>query len=530
MPNSQDALTQLDQLRTVNHHLRAALDQVDEAVVIIGAAPLDAPGPRIFFANRKAAELTGYPEEKLIGSPIGLIYEGDRLTDLLAKLPIVAEQKRTFQTDKQLKTKSGELLACRWTLSAMSDKSGTPLNYTLAFRERTERTVVPGPGTAGGDTRKGHDPIEQSRAESLALLTGGVAHDFNNVLTSVQANLSLARLGTSISSDIRKHIDDAVAAAESAQALTKQLLGFAKGRSQKRQKHDLGQLIKRSARLATMGSNIRWDLSIASSIRSVEVEETQIVQIFNNLLINARQAMPAGGVIQIGCENIDVTPDMGLKVKPGPYVVATVRDRGTGIPEDQLSKIFEPYFTTKPEGSGLGLATCYSAVQKHEGTITVRSKVNVGTEFNIYLPAVSATSEPSSIEPPRIIPGDGSILVVDDQDGVREVAVQILERLGYDAISATDGEEALRLYMKRMHSGEPISAILMDMTLPGGMSGDETLREIRRLDPNVRSIATSGYFEEDAEDDLRERGYKAMLPKPYTAEGLSVALQSALTS
>ncbi|MEM1297602.1 MAG: ATP-binding protein, partial [Verrucomicrobiota bacterium] len=311
---------------------------------------------------------------------------------------------------------------------------------------------------------------------------------------------------------------------------TKQLLGFAKGSSPKRKKQDLGQLIKRSARLATMGSNIRWDLSIASSLQSVEVDETQIVQVFSNLLINARQAMPAGGIIQIGCENVQVTPEMGLKIQPGPYVVATVRDRGTGIPEDQLSKIFEPYYTTKPEGSGLGLATCYSAVQKHEGTITVRSKIDVGTEFNIYLPAVSADVEPPVIEPPRIIPGDGSILVVDDQDGVRAVAVQILEKLGYDAISATDGEEALRLYMKRMHSGEPISAILMDMTLPGGMSGDETLREIRRLDPNVRSIATSGYFEEDAEMELRERGYKAMLPKPYTAEGLSVALQTVLTS
>ncbi len=226
---AQDAAAQLEQLRTVNHHLRSALDQVDEAVVIIGADPLAAPGPRIFFANRKATELTGFAEEELVGAPIGRIYDGERLTDLLTRLPIVAKKRRTFQTDKQLKRKNGEQLPCRWTLSAMSDKSGTPLNYTLSFRERTGQTnIVPGPGI--GEIREDKtDPLEKSRLESLALLAGGVAHDFNNVLTTIQANLSLAKLGASVSSENRKHIEEAVAAAEGAQALTRQLLGFCQG-------------------------------------------------------------------------------------------------------------------------------------------------------------------------------------------------------------------------------------------------------------------------------------------------------------
>ncbi len=526
---------QLQQIQTVNHHLRVALNQVDEAVVIIGAEPLVAPGPRIYFANRKASEMTGFTEKELMGAQIGQIYDPRWLLDLLSKLPAVAERNRTFQTEKQLLCSDGQQKNCRWTISSINDPQGNPLHYTLTFREIQqqapaviEETPNPQPTSQGinEDTDKAF--LEKNRVESLALLAGGVAHDFNNFLTSILMNLSLAKLGTPNGSEIRGQLDDAYKAAENGQALCQQLLGFAKGSKPEKHLVNLGNLLSQASNLATMGSNVRCDVTIPASLWSTEVEETQIMQVFHNLLINARQAMPQGGIITLSCDNEEIGPDHGLDLEPGNYVVTTIRDRGCGIPEENLAKIFEPYFSTKDNGTGLGLATCYTAVTRHHGTMTVRSKVNVGTEFKIYLPA-SEKIAPGNWTGPVQLPrkGEGSILVVDDQDGVRSVAVKILETLGYDVISALTGEDALQLYTNRLHSGNPISVVLMDMTLPGGMSGEDTTEEMRRLDPNVRTIATSGYFEQGAEERLRGRGYIGILPKPYTIEKLSAALQSA---
>jgi len=533
MPHIQ---AQLEQLQTVNHHLRVALNQVDEAVVIIGAEPLVAPGPRIYYANRKAAEMTGYTETELMGSQIGKIYDPRWLLDLLSKLPAVAERSRTFQTEKQLLCSNGDAKNCRWTISSITDNQGTPLHYTLTIREIQQQAPVvieetPDPQPVSESINEDTDKafLEKNRVESLALLAGGVAHDFNNFLSTILLNLSLAKLATPLESEIRKQIEAAHTAAESGQALCQQLLGFAKGSTPERRVVNLGNLLSQASNLATMGSNVRCDVTIPASLWSTEVEETQIMQVFHNLLINARQAMPHGGVITLSCDNEEIGPDCKLELPPGNYVVTTIRDRGCGIPEDNLVKIFQPYFSTKDNGTGLGLATCYTAVTRHHGTMTVRSKINVGTEFKIYLPASEAIA-PGNWTGPVKVPakGEGSVLVVDDQEGVRAVAVKILETLGYDVISALTGEDALQLYTNRLHSGNPISVVLMDMTLPGGMSGEDTTEEMRRLDPSVRTIATSGYFEQGAEERLRGRGYVGVLPKPYTIEKLSAALQTAL--
>ena len=521
--------SQIEQLRLVNHYLRTAINQVEEAVVIIGPSPLELPGPRIYFANQAAVELTGLAERELVGSAIGNLYEPGRVGELIAKLPLVAEKRRTFQTEKNLQSRNGRI-ACRWTISSLVDLDGTPMHYVLTFRP--VRDTAPA-GTSGPTPPDGGIDafVERGRLEALAMATAGVAHDFNNVLTTIQANLSLARLATSTTDRARKPIEEAAFAAESAKALSKQLLAFAKGGVPTRKQVDLGQLVRRAVRLALVGSNVKCDLSISNDLWGAEVEETQILQVIHNLLTNARQAMPNGGVVRVLCENVLVNDDSGLNLEAGPYITVAIRDRGCGIADENLPRVFEPFFTTKSSGTGMGLATCLLVTNRHQGTITVTSKVNVGTEFKVYLPASGLRPQSQeTYDAGEFFPGDGAVLVVDDQDGVRHVAVSILQALGYEVVSALSGEEALQMYATRMHMGRPISAVLMDMTLPGGMSGDETIQEIRRLDPGVRPVATSGYFEDGIVEQLLDRGYVGILPKPYTAEKLSKVMAAALSA
>lgn len=508
---------------------RFVLDQVDEAMVILEAEPLTRPGPRIRFANRKAAALTGLPMEELTGAAIGRIFDPAWLDELLRKLPLVARERRKFQTEKNLVCADGSEHACMWRLLGMVDGRGYPVRYILAFHE----AAAAGTATKGRGLPDSIDLLlERSRMESLALLTVGVAHDFNNVLTTIGTHLAMAKMATPVRHPGREDLDAAEAAVENGQALSEQLLAFARGNAPKRCKGNLGEIVRQAERLAMIGARVRCDVRVAGSLWSCRLEETQILQVFHNLLVNARQAMPGGGMIQVSCENTDVAENSALPLKPGPYVVTSVRDHGCGIPEDRLSRIFEPYFTTKPNGNGIGLATCQLAVRRHDGLITVRSKVGVGTEFRVYLPAtgevVDAPPAPkagSEVQAAR----EGCILVVDDHEEIRIMTVKILEALGYESMAALSGEEALRMYVQRLQSGRPFAAVLMDMTLPGGMSGEETFREIRNLDPQARAIATSGSFEAE-EGELQARGYAGILAKPYTAEKLGKTLGSVLSA
>ncbi len=372
--------------------------------------------------------------------------------------------------------------------------------------------------------------LERSKMESLALVASGIAHDFNNVLTSVIANLSLAKLDSTLGTELREHIDDAASAAENAKHLTEQLLAFARGgRAEKRHRVDVGALLRDAVRLSTYGASVRCDLNIASPLWSAEIDATQITQVINNLLINARQAMRDSGVVQANLENIELTDKTPLDLVPGKYLRLKVVDHGCGIPKDNLAKIFDPFFTTKKSGTGLGLATCQSIVKKHGGVIAVESHVGVGTEFSVYLPATGCISEKRADDGDRkVYEGEGTVLVVDDQDDVRAVASAMLRRLGYDVVGVRDGEEAVRVYRRRMNEGKPFSCVIMDMTLPGGISGRETVEEIHKHDPFAIAIASSGYFDDHAGDDCAREGFAGVLCKPYDLEQLSLALHKVL--
>ncbi len=544
-----ESIDQVEKIRAINHHLRYAIDQVGEGVVIVEAEATHSLGPRIVFANRAAGVLCGYAPDDIISQPIGLLYEPESLDALLVRLPAVAKTGKTYQMQKQCVCRGGNRKAFRWTIRGVRDSAGRTVNFVVTFRPANIESTngAHRPGTEGiklsgsrmgagedletDEERSIEQSLEKSRLESMALLAGGIAHDFNNVLTTIISNLSLAKLETPPGVPVRNHIEDAIEASQNAQSLAQQILDFTKGRTSTIQTVDPSRLIRQVARLSTMGSRVRCDVHASDEIWGIEVDLRQIRQVLHNLMINACQAMDQGGVIQASVENILVDESMNLGLRPGPYVVLSVRDRGCGIAEENLEKIFEPYFTTKEDGTGLGLATCRTIVQRHGGSITVHSKVNVGTVFRVYLPACPV-DEQFRQEPPKsdpsVIGGDGCILVVDDQDSVRLAAERMLEKLGYQTVSAADGQQAINLYRQKTHTSEPVSAVLLDMTLPGGLCGDEVMEEIRKIDPNARIIATSGWFDEDAEERFLLDGYAGILPKPYAVEKLSQKLHESM--
>ncbi|MEM8954981.1 MAG: ATP-binding protein [Verrucomicrobiota bacterium] len=532
----------IEQIRTINHHLRVAIDRVSDGVLILEADPLEMPGPRIVFANIAARKILGFGLEDLLGQPIGVLYDNEKLRGFLARLPAVSETGKTYQIEVRTNCEGGVVKALRWTVTAMRDHRDTTQNYMItilpeklsrlaaeAEAARAGRPVAQPTVVGAGEMTSAQ--IHSSKMESLALVASGIAHDFNNILTTIMANLSLARLETSIQSEARLHIEEATEASEGAKGLIKQLLSFARGTELVKQETDLARLIHEAVRLSTYGANVKCESHLVPHLWGANVDGTQITQVLNNLLINARQAMPSGGVIQVNAENVEIGSEAGaaLDLDAGKYVAVSVRDRGVGIAPENLRKIFDPFFTTKKEGTGLGLATCFSLIRKHSGTITVRSKVNIGTEFRIYLPATGRSGHREArAGSKRMISGQGTVLVVDDQECVLAVSAAILSKLGYEPVTATTGQEAIDYYTERMRSGEPVSVILMDMTLPGGMSGSDAFDEIRKVDPDARAIATSGYFDEESRVQHETRGFAGILPKPYSAEALSQALHEVL--
>jgi PAS domain S-box-containing protein len=370
--------------------------------------------------------------------------------------------------------------------------------------------------------------VERLRAqkiESIGILAGGLAHDFNNLLTGILGNISLVMEFTDPKDRIYRFLEMAEKASLQAKNLTLQLLTFSKGGMPIKRSESIRDIIVDSSDFALSGSMTRCKISIQDDIWPVEVDEGQMRQVFNNILINADQAMPDGGTIKINATNTLISDGAGLPLKAGRYVKISVQDEGTGIPEDLLSKIFDPYVTTKREGSGLGLYTAYSIIKKHDGLITVETEIGTGTTFYIYLPAsekVEVEERRDEEAPPK---GSGRILVMDDDDLVRKVAYNILVNLGYDVEVACDGKEAIEMFRKAKEEGSSYDVVIMDLTVPGGMGGKDVIIELRKLDPDLKAIVSSGYSDDPIMSDYREYGFQGAIVKPYNIKELASKLR-----
>lgn len=373
--------------------------------------------------------------------------------------------------------------------------------------------------------------FQAEKLHSISLLAGGIAHDFNNILTSVLGNISMVRMGMDEGDAGSQKLLSAEKAALQATSLTQQLLTFSKGGSPLLEATTIDQLVEDSAQFILRGSNVKCEVHKDDHLWLVDADKGQISQVVNNLIINADQAMPEGGIIRLGltCERISSGKIPSLP--SGDYVCITVQDQGVGITPDNLKRIFDPYFTTKKGGNGLGLASSYSIIKSHHGLMTVDSVVSEGSIFKVYLPKTAkvATQKPVAKEEDNTIhPGHGRILVMDDMEAMMMVAGEILQVLGYEVEFSTNGDEAIEAYKKAKEGGKPFDAVVFDLTVPGGMGGEEACRILSEYDPNLIAVASSGYSTSNVMSEYEAAGFKAVVPKPYRIKDMSAALHRIL--
>lgn len=374
--------------------------------------------------------------------------------------------------------------------------------------------------------------MRAQKLESLELIAGGVAHDFNNLLTANVANISLAKMRATPGTPIYEALTKAEKAASKARDLTQQLLTFTKGRVPVKRPTLLPPLIKECLSLAMGGSNVKCELRIPKDLWPVEAEPSQVAMLFQNLMINACQAMPDGGDIIIEGENVMAGHPTGAKqLAPTQSRFARIsfQDTGTGIAPDHLAKIFEPYFTTKPKGSGLGLATAHSVVQNHGGRIEVKSVAGKGTCFYVYLPATEKDSDVSDrASEPLPIAGTGRILIMDDEEDIREAAASVLELLGYHVECTPNGLETLEKYKAASAAGNRFDAVIVDLTIPGGMGGTVVAEKLLQIDRDAKIILSTGHGSDPIVANYRQYGFKGFVRKPYTAVEIGLAVHNVL--
>ena len=369
------------------------------------------------------------------------------------------------------------------------------------------------------------DELARARnLESLGMLAGGIAHDFNNLLSVILGNVSLAREQVDDASPAGDSLGDAEHACRKAERLTTQLLTFASGGAPVRRPLQIAGRIRESAMLALLGSSVECEFDIQEDLCLVDADEIQIHQVISNLVMNAAQAMPDGGTVTVHARNVVERPDGDAGGESRRCVRITIEDRGVGIDEADLRRVFDPFFTTKPQSTGLGLSIVHSVVQQHSGHVRVTSQRGVGTTVSVYLPACGERQEVAAASSETPTRGPGRILLTDDDEFIRRTGGAMLRYLGYEPTLAADGAQAVDLYRKALDAGTPFDAVLLDLTVPGGMGGKEVLKKLRRIDPAVRAIVSSGYSNDPLVAEHAKHGFAGVVAKPYNISQLREVL------
>jgi len=500
--------------------LAVTLESISDGVITTDTAG------KIISINKAAAELTGWTQPEVSGLPLADVFSiineqtresvpntienvmrAERVVELQNYVILVARQK-----NERIITSSA---------APICDRDGKIQGVVLVFRDVT------------GRRRTEEELSQQSKLESVGQLAGGIAHDFNNILLGIVGNISLARMSTHSVEKLVERLDAMEKSALRAKDLTQQLLTFAHGGEPIKKATQIVGLIRETSQAALLGSNVQCEFILPDETCSADVDEGQFRGAFRNLVVNAMQSMPAGGKMEIRVERVELTEGFLPPLLAGKYVKISVRDRGQGIPREELPKIFEPYFAVPKRRNGLGLAAVYSVIRKHGGQIKAESIVGVGTTFHIYLPASAQTTEgteesPAPVEQQKLF-GRGRILVMDDEEELLGIISEMLNVFGYEVETAKDGEEAINMYLKAMAGGKPYDAIIMDLTIPNGMGGRDAIRRLREHDPKVRAIVSSGYSLDPVMANYRQYGFIGIIPKPYRMEELRRELEDVLS-
>ena len=474
-------------------------------------------GGRIQLLNPVAEALTGWGQEEAQGRSLNRVLH---ILDEKTREPRTGAIRRVVEHGTPPLAGRAELLIDRdgnerviaASMATIQDHSGGIRGVVIVLRDIT-------------DLRKMEAELLRSeKLESLGVLAGGIAHDFNNILATLTGHLSLALSTSGPCEEQREYLEQAQRAARRARGLTQQLLTFARGGAPVKTMASLAEVIRDSAVFARSGSSVRCQVDVEDALWPAEVDLGQISQVMGNLILNAVQAMPEGGTVQIAAHNETLDEPHPAGLPKGDYVRVSVRDEGGGIPDADLPRIFEPFYTTKVDGTGLGLATAYSIITRHGGWLGVDSVAGVGTTFEIYLPArPSGTVQAAPADAPAP-PTEGRVLVMDDDEEIRAVAEAMLRHLGFEVSTACDGQEALALYTASLRDGQPFDVVIMDLTVPGGMGGRETMERLRKLDPEVCALVSSGYSNDPIMVDAERYGFAGVVAKPYDLQDLSRAL------
>ncbi len=473
-------------------------------------------GDTFRLVNKALAEISGYAVDELIEMPYEKIFVSELKEPLIQQHKLrITGGKVPIHYEAKIICKDGTIKGVEVSTNVIK-YNNKPAVMTIT-RDITER-------------KKLEEELQKmQKLESLGVLAGGIAHDFNNLLTTIIGNLSLIELYAKSGENILEVLEETKRASQQTRRLTQQLLTFSTGGLPIKKGVSIAKLLKDTASLALSGSNVICEFSLPDDLWWAEVDEGQIDQAINNMIINANQAMPRGGTIRIWAENMIVEAEEVLSLKEGKYVKISIKDQGTGIKEEYLPKVFDPYFTTKEAGNGLGLAITHSIIYKHGGHITVESDIGAGTMFAIFLPAFEKeTFTVKDVEEEQVYKGKGRILFMDDQEGIKRMVRLMLNKLGYEVELATDGAEAIELYKEAKASGQKFDVVILDLTIPGGMGGKETIRKLYEIDPEIKAIVSSGYFNDPIMSGYEAYGFKGAIAKPYEIKEFSKILHEVI--
>jgi two-component system, cell cycle sensor histidine kinase and response regulator CckA len=503
-----------EQIAAERNSLAVTLSSIGDGVI---TTDLDG---RILVCNKAGETMTGWKAHEAFGQPFRTVFSISADATIPpkqapttgyrneAEMILVSTPERATLTSRDGTERFIEQVA-----SPIRDAKNQLSGVVIVFRDITERQ---------------RDEAERRKAEALdqlGLLAGGIAHDFNNLLTAIIGNVSLVTTLLPPNDAVMGRLEDAKNASLRARDLAQQLLTFARGGAPIKQSASIADLVQETVSFSLRGAQSRSDINIASDLWAAEFDPGQISQVIANLVVNADQAMPNGGTLHVTCDNFSYSPEANgqpLDLAPGDYIRIRVRDEGVGIPESYLKRIFDPYFTTKAKGSGLGLATTYSVIKNHNGLITVESEIHCGSSFTIYLPAarqqviepepVAVTTEP--------IHGSGRVLIVDDEEAIRMLVDFALTRIGYEVVVADNSLRGIEIYREELAAGRRFDLVILDLTLPGGMGGKEALKKLIDIDPMVNAVVSSGYATDATMSRYEDFGFRGMIAKPYQASEL----------
>jgi PAS domain S-box-containing protein len=474
--------------------------------------------------NEKGAEMYGLPKEKILGhSPREFAPErqpdGRLSSDVAGEKTLAALNGFPQVFEWQPIRADGTPFDVEITLSRL--ELGGTMCLQAIVRDISERK------------RLQQERLKTQKLEAIGTLAGGIAHDFNNLLQGVFGYISLARLRRDNKEKSLAALEEAEKALHLSVKLTNQLLTFSKGGRPLKKQMDLLPVTESAAKFALSGSRSDYHIVVDDDLWQTEADEGQIGQVIQNIVLNADQAMPQGGRVEIGMRNVQA-PDKDLPqdLEKGYYIEIAIKDSGIGIAAEYLGKIFDPYFTTKEKGSGLGLATSYAIIKNHNGLIDVKSAVARGTVFLIYLPASEKEGKIESLQPAGTASSSNAakVLMMDDEQVIRDVAGELLGELGHEVEFAAQGNEAIEKYQTAKESGKPFDVVILDLTIRGGMGGAETITILREIDPKVKAIVSSGYSDDTATETYQHNGFLAFLKKPYDVTNLKDVLNKVLSS